>query len=251
MNNIKRIKMNAIKGCVRREILRYLKEPMQTIINAIFSNLLFFLILYLINTKNISLLIPGIIIFLSFDVISSNLRMTLFVGRLEKTVFYQVASCVSRVTLYTIYVISSVIRALTITSCMLIIFKLFFKNIVINNLILYLAWTICIDIVFANIGMLLGLFSKNWNSVAAVQDYIVSPVMYLSGCFFSINQVPDLVKRFVQINPIFHFFNISNYLFSGQAEYDLRISFLMCISIAILSTMVCYVIFKKGYGLLK
>ena len=104
MNNIKRIKMNAIKGCVRREILRYLKEPMQTIINAIFSNLLFFLILYLINTKNISLLIPGIIIFLSFDVISSNLRMTLFVGRLEKTIFYQVASCVSRVTLYTIYV---------------------------------------------------------------------------------------------------------------------------------------------------
>ena len=172
MNSIERIKMNAIKGCMRREILRYLKEPMQTIVNAIFSNLLFFLILYLINTKNISLLIPGIIIFLSFDVISSNLRMTLFVGRLEKT-------------------------------------------------------------------------------IAAVQDYIVSPAMYLSGCFFSINQVPDLVRRFVQINPIFHFFNISNYLFSGQAEYDLRISFLMCISIAILSTMVCYVIFKEEYGLLR
>lgn len=250
MNN-KTIKANAIKGCLRREIFRYLHEPEQTIFNVIFSNLLFFVILYFLNSEQVKLLIPGIIIFISFNTIFSNMKMTLFVGRLEKTVSYQLSSCVSRVTLYVIYVFSAILRAMIITMSVLIILSLFICKIGIHHFFYYLLWMLLYDIAFSNISILLTLFMKTWNSVGAVENYLVTPVLYLSGCFFSVEQMPSWGRFVVYINPVFHFFNISEYFFSGTSQFDLRVSAIVAFCSLFLSTATCFAIFRKGIKLLK
>ena len=59
---MKKSKFNVVVGCLRREILRYLKDPIGAVLDAVFSNLLFCSIFYIINPERISLIFPGVIL---------------------------------------------------------------------------------------------------------------------------------------------------------------------------------------------
>jgi ABC-2 type transport system permease protein len=75
------------------------------------------------------------------------------------------------------------------------------------------------SIFFTNIGIVLALFYKDWNSFGVVENYIVSPLLFLGGCFFSLEYVPEKFHILFYINPFFHFVNSLRYTFSGY--YDL------------------------------
>lgn len=249
MNNSKNL--YSWLGCFRREILRFLHEPEQTIINVIFSKGLFFLILYFLNHERVWALIPGIMIMTEFEVVFSNLKMTLFVGKLEKTLSYQLSAGISRWKLYVTYVSSSILRSL-ITCCpmYIILAVVFHKNPAVHPLS-FLLWFIVSGIVFCNISILLILHVNTWNSVGAVESYIVAPLTYLSGCLFSIQQVTKPWRDLLLVNPVFHYFNVFEQCYIGQAEYNLTVSLLIGLIFMIASTGICVGIFNRGYRLLK
>lgn len=242
---------NAFYGCLEREVWRYLKEPIQTIFDSVFSNILFLISLYFLRPSQIGFIIPGMVIFTTFNVASVNTRMTLFIGKIEGTLYYQLAAPISRIELYIIYILASLLKSIIINSLIMVIAFILFYHSGIYNIIAFPLVFLLINITFINIGILMSLYSESWNTIGAIESYIIGPLLYLSGSFFSLEQVPKILHPFFYINPFFHFTNLLRYIFSGYYELNLIISIFVCLSMFLLSTIVCLYFFQTGYKLLK
>ena len=201
---MKKIEINAVWGCFHREMMRFLHEPEQTIFNVIFSKALFFIILFFLNRARMKSLIPGILIFTEFEVIFSNLKMTLFVGKIEQTLNYQLSSGIRRWKLYAVYVIASILRSLIICLPMYMTLAIFFHPYHVMTLFRLFLWLVVAGIAFCNLSIFMLLFVNSWNAVGAVESYVVAPLTYLSGCLFSIHQISLPWRNLILLNPVFH-----------------------------------------------
>lgn len=243
-------RVNSILGCFERETLRYLRDPIQTVFNSVFSNSLFLVALYLLQPNKINILLPGILLYTTYGVVASNTRMSLFVGRLDGTLKYHLSAPISRVHLYFIYLASTLLRGAIISACLMTISMGIFYRQPLYNIMGFLISFLIVSAVFTNIGILLALFYKNWNSFGVMESYIIAPLMFFSGCFFSLENVPEKLKSFFHINPFFHFNNIMRYYFSGIEELPVKMSLCFAIIVLILTTSFCLYIFATGKKLL-
>ncbi len=243
--------LNIFGGCLEREIRRYFNEPIQTILNVVFQNIIFLILFFLLSPGKIQFIIPGMVVFTTFNIAISNTRMSLFVGRLEGSLYYQLSAPIPRIQLYFVYLIASGFRSAIINCILLIFCIIIFRLNVIYHFGLFIITFFLLNVTFINLGMLLALYAKNWNSVGAIDSYITSPLLYLSGTFFSLEYVPQIYNFFFYINPFFHFSNLTRYSFLGVYELNFWMSFWVCIFLFLVSTLTCLFFFKNGIRLLK
>lgn len=245
------IKTNILLGCLEREVLRYLKDPIQTIFNSVFSNFLFLTALFFLQPNEIGILIPGILIFTSFNVVSSNVRMTLFVGRMDHTIYYQLAAPISRISLYMVYLVSTFFRSILVNITLLLLSYLFFYDKPIFSVGGFIMAFIVANITFINIGILLALYYKNWNSFGVMENYFVTPLLFLSGAFFSLENIRANFHILFHINPFFHLTNFMKYTFEGRSESTIQTAILLSIIFMVVTTGYCLYLFHTGRRLLK
>lgn len=248
---MKKFEANALWGCFHREVRRFLHEPEQTIFNVFFSQFLFFIILFFLNRARVRSLIPGILIFTEFGVVFSNLKMTLFVGKIDQTLDYQLSSGIRRWKLYAVYVTASVLRSLIICIPMYVVFATVFHQFNIAMVPVLVPWLVVTGIAFCNLSIFMIIFVNSWNGVGAVESYVVAPLTYLSGCLFSIKQVSFPWRNLILLNPVFHYFNVLNKYYIGIAEYSFSFSFIFGILFMVLTTTLCVGIFNQGFKILK
>lgn len=248
---MKKFETSALWGCFHREVRRFLHEPEQTIFNVFFSQFLFFIILFFLNRARVWSLIPGILIFTEFGVVFSNLKMTLFVGKIDQTLDYQLSSGIRRWKLYAVYVTATVLRSLIICVPMYVIFAIFFQHFNFDMVPKLLLWLVVTGIAFCNLSIFMILCVNSWNGVGAMESYVLAPLTYLSGCLFSIKQLSFPWRNLVLLNPVFHYFNVLNRFYIGMAEYPFSFSFIYGILFMVITTILCIIIFNRGYKILK
>lgn len=244
-------RINTIKGVFKRECLRFLREPIQTIFSMVFYNFAFLTALYYMSPKNLKFIVPGIIVYTSFNIALSNVKMSLFIGKVEKVIYYQLASPITRVELYFIYLIATLIRSIIVNFLILILINMLFIRENFVNYLIFVPIFIGVNLFFINLSILVTLFYKNWNSVGVAESYIIAPLLYISGGFFSLKEIPSGLKKVIEFNPFFHMTNILRYSYSKIVESSLNRSILICIILLFISFTLVIYLFKKGIKLLK
>ncbi|MBI4237257.1 MAG: ABC transporter permease [Deltaproteobacteria bacterium] len=241
----------AFVGCLEREIWRYLQSPLQTILNTVFSNFLLLTVLYFVDPTKIALVLPGVILYATFTVVASNARMALFVGRIEGTLQYLLAAPISRLHLYVINLFAAVLRALLVSLLLLGAGMLcFFRQPPAHPIMFICGWTL-MTFTFASIGILLACSYKNWNSFGVMENYVIIPLLFFSGCFFSLEHIPAHYHWLLYANPFSHFSTVLRFGFSGHAELSVPITLLGALTVWLLSTIACALLFRSGRRLLQ
>lgn len=244
--------MNVIYGTISREIWRFLKHPEQTIINEVYFSLLFLCALYSIESQYYGLYVIGIVFYTGFKIVFSNLKMSIFLGKLEKNIFYQLASALPRELLYLIYNITSVFRAIIFSGIFLLLLKLLFGNLAIKNMMLFSVTTFFSCFVFANFSILCILPIKTWNGMGAMEAYVYMPLLFLSGFFYPrMSGINSIIFDIMHINPLFHLYNMAVFFSTGIELYPIIISCYISGILFVVSTTACLFVFHRGYGLLE
>ena len=96
-------------------------------------------------------------------------------------------------------------------------------------------------------GFIAGLWADKFDHMASATNFIIVPLSFLSGTFYSIDKLPDILKSISYYNPFFHMIDGFRYSFIGQLDGSLHfgISFLFIISTV--TWYIAYFLFKKGY----
>ncbi len=242
---------------VRKEISRYLRIWPQTFFPPIITTCLYFIIFGNLIGKRIGkmdgfsyieFIVPGLILMAIITNSYANVASSFFGAKFQNFIEEIMVSPTSHRTILLGYVTGGVTRGLLV-GLLVTIVSLFFTRLSIHNGLVLFSVAVLTSVLFALAGLLNGLFAKSFDDVSIIPTFVLTPLTYLGGIFYSINLLPEFWQNVSLINPILYMINAFRYGFLGISDISLGFSFvIIALFIVILGGWASYLL-KKGYGI--
>ena len=101
--------------------------------------------------------------------------------------------------------------------------------------------------ILSSIGLIVGLWAEKFDHMASATNFIIVPLSFLSGTFYSIDKLPDILKSISKLNPFFYIIDGFRYGFLGVSDGSLKFGLLYLLLLSFFTWYVAYILFKKGY----
>jgi ABC-2 type transport system permease protein len=108
-------------------------------------------------------------------------------------------------------------------------------------------FTLLGSFILSSVGIIIGLWAEKFDHMASATNFIIVPLSFLSGTFYSINRLPDILKDISEINPFFYIIDGFRYGFLGVSDGSIKFGLFYLIILSFLTWFVAYILFKKGY----
>ena len=238
-----------------KECSRFMAVWQQTLLSPLVSSLLFLSVLSLALGNNrgdvlgyafISFLAPGLIamqvIQQSFSHSSSSFMISKIQGNIVDLLYAPLSAsevtisiCLAAVTRSFIIAIVSIITFYLIIDVQV---KYFF------TLILFIFLS---SFILGNIGTIAGLWAEKFDHMATVTNFVIIPLSFLSGTFYTIDRLPEFLQIISKMNPFFYMIDGIRYSFIGNSDSSINIGIIYLVILSFLSWLATYILFKKGY----
>ena len=250
-------------GIFEREVRRFFAVPGQTIFTPLGSALIYFVLFgfslgkfiqnggetFTHGFSYIVFLIPGIMAMETLNAAFQNPISSIMVGRWTGTLVDVLMSPVSPVGLWFAYVCGALVRALLVATCVFLAGSLCAWQLIhVNWFLLILALILNVG-VFAGFGVIIGSIAKTWEQMGIVTSFILTPLTFFSGVFFSFSSFPSWVQIVKYFNPIFYIVSMFRYAFLGYSDINPYVSFGASALFLIVTFLLALFFLKKGFGL--
>ena len=195
----------------KKEVLRFLIVWIQTIFSPLISSLLFLLVLSLaigadrgnvLGVPFITFLAPGLISMQVIQQSFSHSSSSFMIGKIQGNIVDLLYAPLSATEVTISIALAAVTRSVMIAIVSIIVFKLII-DIEITNYFLLIVFTLLSSFILGNIGIIAGLWAEKFDHMATVTNFVIVPLSFLSGTFYSIERLPELLQMIVKL---IHFF---------------------------------------------
>ena len=145
------------------------------------------------------------------------------------------------------YVTGGLVRGLLVGVVVTLI-SLFFAHLEVEHLALVCAAVVLTSIVFSLCGFLNAVFAKNFDQISFIPTFILTPLTYLGGVFYSITMLPEWAQDASRANPILYMVNAFRYGFLGVSDVDVGLAFAIMVGAAVALFATCVWLMEKGTG---
>jgi ABC-2 type transport system permease protein len=145
------------------------------------------------------------------------------------------------------YVTGGVLRGLLVGLIVSII-ALFFTHLHVEHPFIVIAAVLLTSVVFALGGFVNAVFAKNFDQITFVPTFILTPMTYLGGVFYSISMLPGWAQTVSKANPILYMVNAFRYGFLGRSDVDVGFSFAIMIVSVVVLFAACVWLMNRGTG---
>jgi len=238
-----------------KETLRFLSVFGQTVVGPIITAVLFLSVISLaigedrpnvLGVSFIEFLAPGLIamqiIQQAFSHSSSSLLMGKVMGNIVDLVGAPLSS--GEVTLSVIF--ASVTRSLFISIISIIVFSLMVE-IEIKYYLLFIIYLFLSSFIMGAAGFIAGLWADKFDHMASATNFIIVPLSFLSGTFYSVDRLPDFLNTLSHYNPFFHMIDGFRYAFIGNMDGSIKFGLIYLSLLSIIVWFIAYLLYKKGY----
>ena len=239
----------------KKEVYRFLKVLIQTVISPLVTSLLFLMVLSLaigndrgevLGFPFITFLAPGLIamqvIQQAFAHSSSSIMISKIQGNIVDILYAPLTA--GEITLA--INLAACTRSLMIAVTCIIVFN-FIVDLEYYNFLYIFFFTFFGAFIMSSIGIIVGLYSEKFDQMAGITNFIIVPLSFLSGTFYSIDRLPDVLKNISEINPFFYIIDGFRYGFLGVADGAVHFGLLYTILLSFITWLAAYILFRKGY----
>ena len=239
----------------KKEVLRFLIVWIQTIFSPLISSLLFLLVLSLaigadrgdvLGVPFIIFLAPGLISMQVIQQSFSHSSSSFMIGKIQGNIVDLLYAPLSATEVTISVALAAVTRSVMIAIVSIIVFKLI-VDIEIKNYLLLVTFTLLSSFILGNIGIIAGLWAEKFDHMATVTNFVIVPLSFLSGTFYSINKLPEILQIISKVNPFFYMIDGFRYSFIGKADGSIFIGLIYLSVLSFVSWFVTYLLYKKGY----
>jgi ABC-2 type transport system permease protein len=240
---------------LRREATRTMRVVVQTLIAPVVSAALYLFIFgTVIGTKiedfagvpYISFVFPGIlmlsIVNASFASASSNLYFMRFTRGIEEILIAPFSYLEMLVGL----VGSAVFRALMV-SVLILLTGMVFGAVTLVNPLGFFLYVSAIAAIFAMLGILVALWAEGFEQLQVLNTFVITPLTYLGGIFYSITFLPPLAATITRVNPFFYFADGIRSSMIGYSEANTQVGLVIIIGLVLMLGITLIQIFKRGW----
>lgn len=257
--NIIKINIISLLTIIYKESARILRIWPQTIIPPIVTIILYLFIFgNLIGNKigdingfsYIEYIIPGLIMMSIITNSYTNVVSSFFGSKFQKNIEEILISPTNNSTIIFGFIFGGIFRSLIIFAFLLIVIN-YFSNIYIYKKYLLIISFLETSITFSMFGLLNGIIAQKFDDISIIPTFILTPMIYLSGIFYSIELLPVKLKFLIVVNPIFYILNLFRYSITGISNINILYSVIGINTLIIFMYIIIITIFKKGYFLKK
>ena len=238
-----------------KEVSRFLIVWIQTILSPLISSLLFLLVLSLaigsdrgevLGVPFVTFLAPGLISMQVIQQSFSHSSSSFMIGKIQGNIVDILYAPLSPAEVTISISLAAVTRSLIIAIVTIFTFKLF-VDIQITSYILLISFTLLSSFILGNLGIIAGLWSEKFDDNAIVTNFVIVPLSFLSGTFYSIERLPEFLQTVSKVNPFFYMIDGFRYSFIGTSDGSISVGLVYLTALSFVSWLVCYLLYKKGY----
>ena len=255
--NLLRINIVGLGTIVRREIRRVVRIWVQTIVPPAITMTLYFIIFGNLIGRRIgemdgvpymTFIAPGLIMMAVITNSFGNVVSSFFSGKLHRHLEEMLVSPLAFPTIVAGYVIGGVVRGLAVASLVTVV-ALLFADLSIVHPLVTISVVILTSMVFSLAGLLNAIFAKNFDEISVIPTFVLTPLTYLGGVFFSISLLSPAWQAVARLNPILYMVNAFRYGMLGSSDIPIGTAYaIIGVSLIVLYSIVVYLL-NRGTGI--
>ncbi len=239
----------------QKEVLRFLNVWIQTLFSPLISSLLFLLVLSLaigadrgdvLGVPFISFLAPGLISMQVIQQSFSHSASSFMIGKIQGNIVDILYAPLSAAEVTIAVSLAAVTRSVLIAIISIITFKLII-NVQISNYYTLIVFTFLSAFILGNLGIIAGLWSEKFDHMASVTNFVIVPLSFLSGTFYTIDKLPGFLQTISKLNPFFYMIDGFRFSFIGKADGSVFIGLIYLSVLGLVSWLFTFWLYKKGY----
>lgn len=242
------------KTIARKETTRVFRIWTQTLFPPVITITLYFLIFgSLIGSRigemggfdYMAFIVPGLIMMSVITNSYSNTSASFFGAKFQKSIEEMLVSPLSTFTIICGFLVGGLIRSLVVAVIVTII-SMLFTDLAFHNIFIVISIVILTSLLFSLGGLINGIFARNFDDVMIFSVFVLTPLTYLGGVFYSISLLPQFWQIVSLLNPILYMVNAFRYGFLGTSDIPVWIAFLVSIGFIILLFFLAWYLLSKG-----
>ena len=240
---------------IKKEVFRFLKVGIQTIIGPAISSLLFLAVFSLALGRSVNsingidlayFIAPGLIMMTMLQNSFANSASSIGQSKFQGNIVDVLMAPLNNIELALGYIIGSVFRGI-ICGIVTSLGVLIFIPLEIYSLAHLIFFTFMGCIMMGSLGTIVGIWADKWDQQQGITNFIVLPLTFLSGTFYSIKRLPEFWQKISSFNPFFYNIDGFRYAFTGVSDSSLIHGSIFLILINSFLILFCYLMFSKGY----
>lgn len=241
----------------RKEIARFVKVWLQTVLAPIITALLYLLVFGHVLEGRVEVfdgvsytafLIPGLLMMTVIQNAFANTSSSLIQSKVMGSLVFILLPPFSAFEMFLAYVGAAIMRGLAVGVGMFLL-AIFYVKVPIDNFFIVLLFAVLGSYVMGSLGLIAGMMAEKFDQIAAFQSFLIMPLTFLSGVFYSINSLPPIWQTLSKWNPFFYMIDGFRYGFFGQSDQPILISVIAMSIAAVIVTVVCVLMLRSGQKL--
>jgi ABC-2 type transport system permease protein len=247
----------AFKTLLRKEISRILRIWTQTLLPPLVTQSLYFIIFGkfigsqvgpINGVSYMSFIVPGIVMMAVINSAYGNVVSSFFGAKFQRSIEEMLVSPMKEWVIVAGYVGAGVLRGIVVGALVFLI-SCFFTHPSIYNIGIVMVFMILTSIVFSLAALINGIFARNFDEVAIFQNFVLVPLIYLGGIFYSISKLPIAWQNISKLNPLLYMVDGFRYGFFGFSDVNIKYSIAMLIGLTLILWQINIFLLKKGIGI--
>lgn len=241
----------------KKELLRFWRVAFQTIASPILTALLYLLIFSHVLQDHVKVydqvsytafLVPGLMMMSLLQNAFANSSSSLVQSKVMGNIVFLLLTPLNYLQFFGAFLLASMIRGLVVGLSIYLVALLF-----VDMPIAHAAWIVTFAILgsalLGTFGIIAGIWADKFDQMAAFQNFVIMPLTFLSGVFYSIHSLPPFWQKVSQLNPFFYMIDGFRYGFFGQGDVSPWLSLSVVAAFFVALAWTCLKMLKSGYKL--
>lgn len=249
------INVEGLKTLIGKEVGRFVAVYTQTIVAPVVTTLLFYTVFMLAfggvqrevgDISFLNFLAPGLIMMTMAQNAYANTSSSLVIAKVQGNIVDVLMPPLSSLELMIGYLTGSILRGLVIGLVSVIVVGLF-VGMPIDNIWYILGFGVLGTMMMGALGVIGGIWSEKFDHIAAFSNFVITPLTFLSGTFYSIHTLPEAWQKFALYNPVFYMIDGFRAGFITQADAPPETGLIVLVAANIFLCFVIYRMLERGY----
>ena len=241
----------------RKECVRFLRIWTQTLLPSVVTMVLYYAIFGNFIGSQIKpiggytymqFIVPGLVMMAVITNAFSNVVSSFYGSKFQRNLEELLISPTPYWVVIAGYVTGGVLRGLLVGALVMGV-ALFFTHLVVSHVFVTLVFIVLTAVLFSLAGLLNGIFAKSFDGVSIVPTFVLTPLTYLGGVFYSVHALPPFWQMVSQWNPILYMVDGFRYGMLGISDAPIAISLTVLVVLCIALLVINSFVFQRGYGL--
>lgn len=192
--------------------------------------------------------VPGLIMMSVLTNAYSNVVSSFYSNKFQRSIEEQLIAPIPNWIILAGYVAGGVARGLCVGAIVTVL-SLFFTHLQVQHPLVMLSIVLLTAVLFSLLGLINAVYAKSFDDIAIIPTFVLTPLTYLGGVFYSISLLPPFWQAVSQANPILYMVNAFRYGVLGITDINIGFAFGMIVFFILLATVYAMHLLRQGQGL--